>query len=311
MALPKGFTIIPFNDEPDKNVNTAAILFKEIAKIDKDKAPYFKEHKEPSRGSSCEFGNLNMEGYFSGDGYARLRVVAACHSDARGDFQHIFFNRWADEYVKEWRKPYIHWLANESPMAGIFLSKNPDMILKYGAITDARVYKGLAFAAAICSRSLHEHTSHASLWWPLVQAGVPPTVAYMIAMCHRVDGDDVWQNAVSHGGVDPYFWDAHAAKRWLGILPLIKEGKARRADGTFADGQRIEVREAFAAPTKVKEGRFGSSNVSVKDEWIQWQADNWVDNLKKLGIEVAQLGTFQQAAPTAPKKNLNEPEEDM
>lgn len=316
MALPKGFSILPFNDEPDESVNTAAVLFREIKQIDAKIAPFFEEKKEASGfTASCDYANLSMNGYSNAEA-PMFNTGDACHARARGDFQHLFFNRWANEEVKEWRKPFINWLVNESAMACIFLSKNPDMILKYGAIVDARVYKGLAFAAAICTRSLHEHANHACLWWPLVQGGVHPSVAYMVAMCHRYDTTQrrVFSSAVSHGGVDPIGWGELAAKRWLGLAPLYKDGKARYADATFCgDNGRLSVKESFYCPeATVVRSSYSTTTYWEKDLWLSWQIENWKENLRKLGIDADKLPTvFEQPIVKPLVINLNEPEEDM
>lgn len=174
---------------------------------------------------------------------------------------------------------YIDWMANESPFAGIFISKNPSEIYELGALIDTSAHYGLAFAAAIASRFYYEHGREFVSWLHMVKAGVDKNAAYAIALAfkaHCKEGKGIPEFAmpsdqlmiagsyVNHGGVDSFGWDEKSFKNWMSARPSQKTKTLRQADASFKEAKGEWLTEAFKeCPAFNKAGgRFGGAGVN-------------------------------------------------
>ena len=154
---------------------------------------------------------------------------------------------------------YIDWLVNESPFAGIFISKNVSDILAFGALIDTKEHYGLAFAAAIATRTYYEHGRNFVVWRELFKGGVDKTAAYVIAMATKatvLQGDAEREDLlpvnqlgvsfehINHGGVDPYGWSKEAVDAFINKTPVACQN-LQRADLSFCDNRRGEWLKAL------------------------------------------------------------------
>lgn len=221
----------------------------------------------------------NKEQWFSDACHARLRTDKQKHN-----FAVLYFNyrplveRGGKYYNMDIADIllYIDWMVNESPFAGIFLSKNPSEIYEYGALIDTTAHYGLAFAAAIASRFYYEHGREFVSWLHMVKAGVDKNAAYVIALGFKaytsagekpefiVPAKELYisHSPVYHGGVDSINWDKEAVNRWMKAAPLDKMKTEKRADTSFLEKAGTFLLDLMkdCPHREVVGGRFGGGN---------------------------------------------------
>lgn len=306
------------NESLDPDENTVALVMKKLG------VKWEPDSNSRWLAMGTHYLKCNQDGTGTGYGGETGRRYP-CLGAATGPYL-IINNPYRYKTVDAWRIPFLAWLANESPFSGIFLTKNPEGIDKFGAILDWDTHTGLAFGAGIAMRTLHEHANHGVIWWQLVKRGVDPTFAYMVAMCWKVqdltENDDkedflsknkVIFTCVNHGGVDPFRWNKTACIRWLTGKNLLDTKEKKAADGTFTDGNYPDLQTLDPIPRHLYEetkDRWGNVSRSLKTiVLVEWWAENWVAFSKKtFNLDYAETGfkpTFKIETP------LLEPETDV
>lgn len=300
------------DDSLDPEKNTVSLIMKGLDIVWEPNNPDIRW-----LGMAAHYLNITSEGRHTPD-YKRTGQRYPCYGGAVGPFL-IVNNPYRYPAVDEWRLPYLDWLANGSPFASIFLTKNPEAIDKYGAILDWDKHRGLAFGGAIAMRTLHEHADKGVIWWALVKAGVEPTFAYMVALANVVDGynkdstiESVLENRayacqVSHGGVDPNIWGNAECIRWLKKEPL---NNGRAADRTFNTGASPSLWNTLPEGVgTVHTDRWGGKRKSFTFKEL---LDYWTNNWEKVLSGHFGLCWKDGAYVSIGKEgNGQEPEEDM
>lgn len=295
----------PLNESLDEATNTVAILTKAL-KVEWEPGKDIQPGSMAAHWFACTQTGQRCQGRELPNGRQ-----FACFGQTHGPFV-VVHNPYRYPIADSWRLQYYQWLANESPFADIFLTKNPEAIDKFGALLHWDKHVGLAFGGAIAIRTLSEHYRHGVVWADLVKEGVHPTFAYMLAMCWRVDSEK-YLNAVytpvHHGGIDPYSWDKAACIRWLRHQPLETESK-KVADATFTTVMVSGLLDIpHKAYDKVVEGRFSANKVVSLQNFVKYWSENWVAFAKK-NFDIDYSGGVKDAV-VFKIKNPNEPEFDL
>lgn len=270
--------------------------------------------------NSCCYVNIREDGTI-----LKAQLNDACHARLLFDeLAILYFNYVPQGFNILDLALYIQWMVNESPFAGIFLSKNVSDILKYGAVIDTRTHFGLSFAAAIASRTYHEHGANFITWLALAKAGVDKNVAYVIACAtksfHKTQRENSYLNAddtdafavdfgyINHGGIDPINWGQDDVSRWMNKTPLVF-GKGRKcADASF----REQASNWFGDKLR----KFGQASAGKKFGAAVEEAPKTLTNFVefvKANIEPELLGLIKKKKKILNVKKItgDEPEKDM
>lgn len=271
--------------------------------------------------NSCCYVNIRKDGTI-----IKAQLNDACHARLLSDeLAILYFNYVPQGFNILDLALYIQWLVNESAFAGIFLSKNVSDILKYGAVIDTNTHFGLSFAAAIASRTYHEHGANFITWLALAKAGVDKNVAYVIACATKsfhkaapkysylyADNTDEFVvdfGYINHGGIDPINWGQEDVSRWMNKTPL-DYGKGRKcADASF--------REQDSDWFGYKLRKFGQASAGKKFGAAVEEAPKTLTNFVafvKEKIEPELLGLVKkekQIINVKKKATGDEPEKDM
>ena len=271
--------------------------------------------------NNCCYVNIRKDGTI-----IKAQLNDACHARLLPDeLAILYFNCVPQGFNILDLALYIQWMVNESAFAGIFLSKNVSDILKYGAVIDTRTHFGLSFAAAIASRTYHEHGANFITWLALAKAGVDKNVAYVIACAtksfHKAEPKYSYLYAdntdefvvdfgyINHGGIDPINWGKDDVSRWMNKTPLEWTRRDKRADASF--------REKASAWFGDKLRKFGQASAGKKFGAAVEEAPKTLTNFVafvKEKIEPELLGLIKkekQIINVKKKATGDEPEGDM
>lgn len=168
-------------------------------------------------------------------------------------------------HTRESFKPFIHWLVNESPYADVFITKDPDDILKYGYVLRTDKPYDLVACALIASRLPTENYNRDlsiryRLWEKFRELGFNGSESFVLS--HVFNTEKVGKNLFpiiynplysGHASLQPDFAKVEGLKRFLLGQPMTSR-KTFKENRGYGEGllKLWEVSDGTSLPAVLK-----------------------------------------------------------
>ena len=127
---------------------------------------------------------------------------------------------------------YVDWLVNDSPMADVFLEKNPEWIVDNFFVLDTEKISGFFMCAAIAARHSWEFPDKVERWWRLVDDyGCDPCISFIICYNFYLNDKEL---VAAHWGDHPcmggnaslkYYKNFYNKERQINSGPLFADAE--------------------------------------------------------------------------------------
>lgn len=192
----------------------------------------------------------------------------------------------------ELRLRFIDYLINISPFAPFFMSSDPRQVIKDGCfIGYASAPSNVLMSGLIATRTLWEFHIMVYVWAALVDAGVDPNIAYVVAMASEASTTD-WKNG--HRAASTYLYKGGGKEHIevylggqsekMGHYPFQPAEFSIKSLKNYCEGKFINVNE----PYNVNDNYYGTSKLfqtiveGTKPNQTEYTLDRKKDKTPKL-----------------------------